>query len=830
MNVPLSSNQRTLKRPRQQSKIVPFVTGFLVLLSCVAPGTPLQIRSGADSRQQQRRRQRYTSAATVSSQRRSFSSASSSLTAGLAFYDDGRDTNDVSGTAKSPGRQAPSRNNVDTIKRRALDSTRRDDFQGALDAVKELIALAEQGVTKDNDNKAQRVLAAQTQHMHHVSESVDEAVQALTNLAFAQPFRDRRRVLAGTDAIQLQVSCRALTKPYRQIPKRTYLNALKALTTNTNRNNHDKVATDTDAAFRILQRLITGVGVRQTGRQKAFIMDKDFNMVLNAYSNAGRMSMALQVVSLQERTKHAPPLSPVAYSILLKGYGRLADLGNVEKTMEHARTNGIDPDTVMLNSLIDAYVNCNAMKKALAVFDDMKKNPTEFDNTDNNNRFSDARGGGGQQRQELCPRPNRRTYNTILKGLANTGALDEALGLSEEMKACRLWDAVTTNTLVHAAVVYGSYTLAEDILAEHTTTATTRKHPNVEAYTELLDSYAKNGQLDQALVILQLMRKRGVEPNEITYTCLIGGLGRHKKVDHAKKMLEFMAANGFRPKTVTYNALISGLVGISEKRPQEDSMSMSVDYSRMDTYVDEGLKLLREMMQGGVSPNAVTVSVLVYAMGKCNSPRVREAKSLVEKLERGKLIPPGNAKVVTALVQTCGLGGDVRGAIDSFRKLEQPDLVAVNTFMDACCRCNRDRLAVEAFDHYFRKTNVSNLKPDVISYSVLISALLKKETDESIEHAVTLYREMKTMFKVFPDTTLVDIILKGMVRIGRSKALSQKEIHFLASVLRDAEKLPWEQGQLEQRERTVRAVAGDRLREVWKKYGWNDVNSSFRII
>jgi hypothetical protein len=117
------------------------------------------------------------------------------------------------------------------------------------------------------------------------------------------------------------------------------------------------------------------------------------------------------------------------------------------------------------------------------------------------------------------------------------------------------------------------------------------------------------------------------------------------------------------------------------------------------------------------------------------------------------------------------------------------------------------------------------LKPDEVPYSVLISALLKKETDESIEHARTLYREMKSMFQIFPDTTLANIILKGMVRIGRNKALSQTDVRFLSSVLRDAEMLP--EGQLELRERTVRTVAGERLQEVWKKYGWNDVDSSF---
>lgn len=703
---------------------------------------------------------------------------------------------------------------ADECRRRAMDLARRNDHAAGLKVLGQLAALA----TKIPDKQGRL----------YVSECVDSAVQALTNMAFQAPYRDKQRVLAGTDAIQLQLSCSAMEFPYTAVSRRTHLNALKALTsiTESTRPNSSELST-TDTAFRILQRLITGVGVRHAN-DKSYVAEKEFNMVLNAYANGGRMDMAGRVVTLQQTVRNAPPLSPVTYSILLKGHGRLGNLVLVDQTMQHAVANKIDPDTVMINSLIDAYVNCNAIDKALAVFEYMK-NPTGGSTA--TTLFSTA------QQHNFCPRPNRRTYNTILKGLANSGALQEALTLSNEIKSFRMWDAVTTNTLVHAAVLANDFDLAKDILSQHTVQLTaplTGKHPNVEAYTELLDRYAKDGQLEQALSILQLMRKRGVEPNEITYTCLIGGLGRHKRLNQAKKMLVFMATNGFRPQAVTYNALISGLVGVSE-RGWQDEPSDNDGASTMDTYVDESLKLLREMMQKGVRPNAITASVLVYAMGKCQPPRIREAKSLVDKLERSQMLDVGQTKVVTALVQTCGIGGDLNGALDSFRKLqERPDVVAVNAFLDACCRCNREELALETFDYYFRRSRaVSRLRPDVISYSVLISALLKKgEAQESREQAVALYREMKSQNKIFPDTTLVDIILKGMVRISRasSSSISKVDVHFLANVLRDAEKLPWEEGEFQLRERTVRIVAGERLREVWKKYGWNDVDSSFRII
>ena len=88
--------------------------------------------------------------------------------------------------------------------------------------------------------------------------------------------------------------------------------------------------------------------------------ERDFNMVLHAYAahpQNRQMHAAHRVMSLQERTVHAPPLSPVAYSIMLRAYGQLKDVTKVEMTILHAQRNGIIPDIVMANTVLDAYVN-----------------------------------------------------------------------------------------------------------------------------------------------------------------------------------------------------------------------------------------------------------------------------------------------------------------------------------------------------------------------------------------------------------------------------------------------------------------------------------------
>jgi pentatricopeptide repeat protein len=864
-------------------------------------------------------------------------------------------------------------------KRTVIAMLRRNEMKQALDSIRALVDSL--GFPNQSSNSNSNIVDVDVEKYRlRASQCVDEMIQALTRQAFAPPSSSyyynsssqrqaARHVQWGVDAVHLQLqSSSRLADPYHLVPKLTLVNALKALTRLNEINPQLHVAspswtiknqpkqlqqqqeqqeflqddsgraddassssTTTSAsstwtAFRILQRLITGVGVRKTAlppalpqqqhhhqqqqqqqAQKAkryFVYESDINMVLNAFSDAGQMDMAHRIVALQERTLHAPPLSPVAYSILLKGYGRLTDLHHVQLVVQHAEKNDIQPDVILLNSLIDAYINCNALDKAKAVFEQMRRTTTATTAATTTetraNETSDVLINDKNRvlfANHPCPPPNKRTYNTILKGLANAGGLQEAMALADEMQRCRLWDDVSTNTLVHAAVLVGDLALAEKMLKQHAAAELTtvagqtdnnnnfknknNKHPNVEAYTELLDGYAKAGQMANALSVLQRMRQQHIEPNQITYTCLIAGFGRSGRVKEAIKMVEFMSnssnsrssssKSNVRPTIVTFNALISGLVAgpqcaataadyslSSSLLPQASQECSPLEAETLDSRVDEALGIVRLMMKMGVPPNTVTVSTIVHALGRCSTPRVKEAVMLVDKLERQNVIPFANAQVATNLIRTCGIGSDLKGAVTAFRKLRNPDGVAINAFMDACCRCERSDLAAETFGFYFRSKDgdeQNKREADVISYSVLISSFIKSGTTESLEAAMKYYGEMKTECLIRPDTTLVDIILKGMIRVGRSKSLSKRDVYFVASVLRDAKKLKWAEGQLERRQRAARAALTQQFRndevalysilqvennddddddddvddELFRRKGWNKVDSGFRL-
>jgi pentatricopeptide repeat protein len=655
-----------------------------------------------------------------------------------------------------------------------------------------------------------------------ISRSIDASIQTFTDRMFDKTNTNVQRIWMGVDALTLQQQRypKALILPYNLLPKRSLLLALSALTqaaaTTLDKNEqHHHRKRLLEESYRILQRLVTGVGIRQKQNKKSMVPEKAFMMVLNAHCEYDDdMHMAHRIMALQER--NGPPVTAVAYSILAKGYGKLGNVHNVDMVIEQARSR-VEYDSILFNTFVGAYIQCRSYDRAEKLFVEMKDT---FPNV-----------------------INRRSYNILLKGYAEQGDLENAKALCHQMRELGYCDAITTNTLVHAAIVAGDLVYAETILSEHTESMKDarqyqrRKHPNVEAYTQLLDEYMKQNQLDQALRILQVMQQRHVPPNEVTMTCLMGGLGKFQKLDLAQKTIAYMEKRYGNNvgSTKIYNALISGLLVIE---------SSTMD--NFDHRVDQAMIILRDMVKAGISPDVITLSVLVDGLGQCPIPRIREAQWLVEHFEQQGVIPTGHPKVITALVRACSRLQDIHPVIQIFRRLENPDTIAVNAFLDACCRCQKDKMAFETFQHYFRQRR--SIKPDVISYTVLMSALLKRNTAESIRQLQNLYLEMTMKESIRPDNGLVDLLLKGLV--GGARQLSQSDVQFLGTILRDAERLEWQEGQLERRQRAVRAAVTDRWHEWWRKddvlsrtltgdidlddelfrrKGWNKVDSGFRL-
>ena len=238
--------------------------------------------------------------------------------------------------------------------------------------------------------------------------------------------------------------------------------------------------------------------------------------------------------------------------------------------------------------------------------------------------------------------------------------------------------------------------------------------------------------------------------------------------------------------TPVHNAFISGLLS-DNRNPNAETTGQSSHAANMV----EVLAVLQEMLRSKIQPNVVTVALVVDGLGRCTPPRCDEARELVEHLEyqsrvrrNGNNNPEGpvdmggislsNNKIATVLIQAYGRANDVESAIDSFARIASPDVVAFNALLDACCRCDRLKLALDMFKKHVRfdqsnghdsKASTRNLgdekfrisiKPDVVTYTTLIVALLQLKSKVATKRAIALYSEMKERWWISPDTVLVD--------------------------------------------------------------------------
>lgn len=637
------------------------------------------------------------------------------------------------------------------LRDRTIDLSGRKEYKKAFHCIERLFVLVDAV-----DWEADLDLLALT-----LSKATSDAVQSFVNNAFCMPHRGRRakeRIRCGLRAMDLTFRHKdVLPQPHGQVPRQLVLAGLRALVSVMSIDNSrtEKEDFGIRTAFRLLQRLVSGYGLLEGS--PGFLNEKDFNLVLNAFVNLGRMELAHKVIALQERTVNAPPLSAVTYSIMLKGYGRLGDLRNVNMILSHASRNSVVPDIVMANSALDAFVNCNAFEAGEDLFFSLVSQ-TQWKS---HHRSLFAR------KKNL--RPNARTYNTYLKGLARSGSVAEALKLTTKMKRLDLWDAVTTNTLVSTAVRGQQFTLAEEVLSRHTCSFSNgrgRQHPNVEAYTELLDGYAKHGDIENALRVMQTMNSRNVPPNVFTYTSMIGALARAGRASEATRLLHFMssvAPHRVDPSVVTINALLSGLV--QSCQPPELSSCEVFDVHKagppcqIDSSVDEAMAIFSTMDKFGINPNERTLSILIEALGKCNPPRVEEALTLLTRFKTGSSLSEGRIRVKTAMIKAWGAAGQLENAKSLFSSIKNPDVVAINSYMDVLCRHGEMADAFGVFSQFFsspEKVVGTSLSPDVISYSILVNSLLGRGSLDSFRKAHWMYRDMKSR-GVQPDNTLIDM-------------------------------------------------------------------------
>ncbi|KAF7804213.1 putative pentatricopeptide repeat-containing protein [Senna tora] len=147
------------------------------------------------------------------------------------------------------------------------------------------------------------------------------------------------------------------------------------------------------------------------------------------------------------------------------------------------------------------------------------------------------------------------SHSLFIRALCRAGRVEEALKLVEEDVGIEksTLDQLTCGSIVHGLLRMGRL---EEALAKVDSMKEAGMTPTIHVYTSLIVHFFKEKQIGKAVEIFEEMRGSGYEPTVVTYSALIRGVGRSEE---ALKLLSEMLEGGIVPSTINFRTVFYGL-------------------------------------------------------------------------------------------------------------------------------------------------------------------------------------------------------------------------------------------------------------------------------
>nr|CAB3448763.1 unnamed protein product [Digitaria exilis] len=336
--------------------------------------------------------------------------------------------------------------------------------------------------------------------------------------------------------------------------------------------------------------------------------------------------------SLRALASAPPPPTPV-YNRLILAALRESRLDLVEALYKDLLLAGAEPDVFTRNLLLQALCDAGRMELAQRVFDAMPAR----------NEFSFgilARGycRAGRSFDALkvldrMPSINLVVCNTVVAGFCREGHVEEAERLVERMRAQGLSPNVVTfnariSALCKAGRVLDAYSIFKDMQEEWQQGL---PRPDQVTFDVMLSGFCDAGFVDEARVLVDIMRCGGFLRRVESYNRWLAGLVRNGRIGEAQELLREMTHEGIQPNSYTYNIIVSGLC----------KEGKAFDVRRVEDFIRSGV----------MTPDVVTYTSLLHAY--CSKGNITAAYRVLDEMAQKGYFPSAQI-VFDAALRTCG--------------------------------------------------------------------------------------------------------------------------------------------------------------------------------
>mmetsp|Transcript_57636 Transcript_57636/g.122582 ORF Transcript_57636/g.122582 Transcript_57636/m.122582 type:complete len:1029 (-) Transcript_57636:200-3286(-) len=418
----------------------------------------------------------------------------------------------------------------------------------------------------------------------------------------------------------------------------------------------------------------------------------------------------------------------VTYNTMIKAHLQSGGIRQARRLVERMRQNGLEPNTVTFNELIDASVR-SAPHEVWPLIEEMKaaglqpnhvtcsillkgisRNSPPAD-VERALAVVDAKEEEGMDEVllssvcEACVRSGRldllkqqlqrqrgpgavqiqgaHTFGSLIRSYGCLGDVPEVWRSWNEMKKrLILPTAVTLGCMVEALAANGEVEAGYEIIKDHMADPSLRSLVNAIIYCSVLKGFSHSKRFDRVWTIYNEMKDWKMQFSIVTYNTLIDACSRSHDMDRIPILLEEMSAAGIDPNLITYSTVIKGYCqensidkALKLLEDMKKDKKLSPDEVTYNTILDgcarygmweRGMVLLKEMESSGVPPSNFTLSVLVKLAHRSRNTNegFRLCKELASKYNIAL-----NVHVYNNLIHSRTAHGDLSRGLETFQEM-----------------------------------------------------------------------------------------------------------------------------------------------------------------
>jgi len=317
--------------------------------------------------------------------------------------------------------------------------------------------------------------------------------------------------------------------------------------------------------------------------------------------------------------------SVVAYTILLRLYGRVGKIKLAEETFLEMLEVGCEPDAVACGTLLCAYARWGRHKDMMLFYSAVRSRDIVPPISVYNYMISSLQKQKlhckviqvWKQMLEAGVLPTQFTYTVVISSYVKEDLLEEAMGIFGEMRQYRFVpEEATYSLLISLSSKHGEGEQALRLFEEMRAQGIV---PSNYTCASLLALYYKNEDYSKALALFSEMENNKIVPDEVIYGILIriyGKLGLYEDAQHTfeeiekadllsdeqtyvamaqvhmnvghydrgLEVLESMRTRNVKPSHFSYSALLRCYVAKEDMAAAEDSFRALSKYGRPDVF------------------------------------------------------------------------------------------------------------------------------------------------------------------------------------------------------------------------------------------------------